>query len=259
MFTNKKFLAALLCTPLFGACVVNGDDEGADSGSTGPTTTASTTASTTDSTTASTTDSTTASTTDSTTVSTESGTTEPMDTSAGTETGQPGGMGCFLACEAPEDCCGGDAMCEMGIGTYPYSYTCEADGTCGYTGCADAEECTLGGILMNQVCVQTEGIGFCWTACEMDMDCEDAFLMGWTCTGDDGAGGAYCEPPGCTEDADCGKTGTCEADGTCSYPGCMSDDDCPADFGGGVCNTDSGGCECATTDDCAKGFTCAAF
>ncbi len=263
MFTNKKFLAALLCTPLFGACVVNGDDDtGADSGTDPTTTTASTSNSTTaTTTTAGTSDTDPSTTTASTTATTETeSATEPSDTSVGTETDTgAGGMGCFLACEEAVDCCGGEPMCEAGVGTYPYSYTCEADGTCGYSGCADSDECTLGGVLMNQVCVQTEGIGFCWTACEMDQDCEDAFLMGWTCTGDDGAGGAYCEPPGCETDDDCPPNGTCEADGSCSYPGCESDADCPAEGGGGVCNTDSGACECATADDCAEGYTCAGF
>jgi hypothetical protein len=261
MFKNKKILAALLCTPLFGACVVNGDDEAGDSGSGETTNTTTATTATTEMTAGSSGETSSASTVSATT-SADSGSSGSVSADSGgstTDTGG-GGMACFLSCTEAADCCDpADPMCADGLGTYPYDYTCEADGTCSAGPCTADEQCQFGGALPGYVCGDVDGTPACVPGCTMDSDCEDQFLMGYTCTGDGGAAGMYCVAPPCMADEDCdpGMTGVlhCNA-GACEFA-CATDDDCTMFGGGGTCNTDDGTCGCATTDDCPEGYTCA--
>jgi len=235
MFTNKKIHAALLCTPLFGACVVNGDDTAGDSGGSETSNTTSATAmSATDmsagseSSSAGTSISTSADSGSSTEPGTESGGTTDTDGTTG-----GAGMACFQMCAEAADCVDPN-LCPDGAGDYPCNYTCEADGTCSSPGCTSNDDCSFGGMVEGFVCVDFDGYGLCSQSCEMDMDCTATQGPDATCSGDDGNGGTVCELP--------------------APPPCMTDDDC--DFG--LCDVDSGACgSCGTSDDCPKGFTCA--
>ncbi|MBX7078397.1 MAG: hypothetical protein K1X88_04350 [Nannocystaceae bacterium] len=120
-------------------------------------------------------------------------------------------------------------------------------------GCTTDDECTMGGALPAWVCVDI-GAGFnaCQPGCAADQDCEDQFLMGWTCTG---GGGTYCEPPGCASDDDCAAIPgtTCNVDtGFCEAPPCESDADC----GDLTCDVATGICGCSDDAQCGDGFTC---
>lgn len=246
MFNHKKFLAALLCTPLFTACVIGGDDEDdVGDSSTDPTAnTLTTTAGTDDS-----------SGTLTTTVGTEesgSGTVADSGSSDEGSTGEPtGGNSCFPACTEAADCCNpADPTCADNLGTYPNNFTCEG-GVCANLGCTDDAECEA--VIPGTVCSQIEGFGgVCETPCETEAECT---VPGFDACLDDGEGGLTCQPGPCTDSADCGVEGAiCEADGTCTYPGCEDDADC---FTSGVCDVATGSCGCADDTECMEGFVCA--
>ena len=163
----------------------------------------------------------------------------------------PGGNYCILTCTEDVDCCNGDAMCEQQLGSYPYSWSCNA-GLCAFAGCSTDDECTFGGILPTWICLDFGDFSACEPGCSSDADCSDQFLDGWVCTGD----GGYCEPPTCMSDDDCTQGLACNlATGICGG-GCTSDADC-GDFG--YCELETGACVCMADDDCGPGYACAAL
>lgn len=90
---------------------------------------------------------------------------------------------------------------------------------------------TVGGA---NTCVSVPG-------CADDQACEDAFLAGFTCTGSDDNGQAYCEPPAfsCTPGDPCdGGYGTCNDAGDSCV--CMGDEECTAE--GTACNMNWSAC-----------------
>lgn len=240
MLTHKKFIAAFaLLSPLFGACVVtDGDDDGASTGGATDSASASASASATDSASASASAS-----------ATDSASATGDSTGPDTDTGGSAGY-CNFTCAEAIDCCAGEPTCEAGIGTYPYAWTCDG-GFCAFGGCTSDDECTMGGALPAWICADIGGGTMaCQPGCAADMDCEDQFLMGWTCTGGDGS---YCQPPGCTADADCGAGFTCDTEtGACLVPPCTADADC----GDLVCDTATGLCGCTDDAQCGEGSSC---
>jgi hypothetical protein len=252
MFNHKKFLAALLCTPLFTACVVSGDDSD-DVGNTETDPSNSTTMSTT----VGTEDDTSAGTTVSTTVSTDdSGSDTGVDSgsSEGTTGDTAGdGMFCLQACTEPVDCCNpADPTCPDNVGTYPNNLTCDG-GVCANLGCTEDADCSISG--PDYVCSDIDGYGLCELPCVEDADCEAGLPgFGYVCL-DDGNGGTTCQPGPCEADEDCGGAPyVCEADGGCAFV-CTSDADCTA---GGTCDVATGACGCTDETECVEGFTCAA-
>jgi hypothetical protein len=241
MFTNKKYLFALaLVAPMFGCPADDTDDT--TTTSVGETS-ASTTGGTSTSTTTATSDTTDGPTT---------GMTSGMDTTTGGTTGGGDGMACFFTCEAAEDCCAfygaAEELCVEGFGEFPYALECDAEGFCvNDPGCTEDQQCV--DALQGDTCVD----GLCYTACTEDADCEDANLIGYTCTG---AGGTVCEFV-CEEDADCNPGGgdllVC-TDGACDFAPCTEDADCEGP--GGVCDVATGECTCTTDRECAEGYGC---
>ena len=153
------------------------------------------------------------------------------DTDAGTDTDATGGGAgfCALGCMEAADCCPAGAMdCP---GDYPQNWECN-DGVCSLGGCSNNDECTFGGALPDFECHEIGGVGACFDPCESDADCE--MVPGTTCSGDSDDGAKYC---------------AMESSG-----GCTSDDECG---GAGVCNAESGACECSGDAECTiDGYVC---
>jgi hypothetical protein len=62
-------------------------------------------------------------------------------------------------------------MCEAGLGDYPYNWECNG-GMCDSDGCTDDDQCTFGGSLPDNECVQSDlGFGYCTNPCDDDDDC----------------------------------------------------------------------------------------
>jgi len=243
MFTQKKFLAALLLAPLFAACTVeDGDDDGAGT-DTDPTATATVTdtdptatmtdptATMTDPTATVTDTDPTATVTDTDPTATVTDTDPTADTTDTDPTGDTtdsggGGLFCQLTCVEDADCCQPDTE-EMCPGDYPYNVSCSEAGVCEYGGCTSDDDCA---IIAGTVCRELSGFPACVPLCEVDDDCLVDF--GETCTGMTDDGEAYCT----------------------AFAPCESDKDCG---GFGLCDVESGACgSCAVTEDCTKGYEC---
>jgi len=225
--TFRTLLSAGLCASLLTFAGCAGDDTGdTDSSTTTPTATTPTTTPTS---------------TDATTTMT-SGETDPTEGtgSTGSTTEDPtedptegGGGFCALGCSEAADCCA-DGVPDCPSDAYPNNWSCNA-GFCEFGGCSTDDECTMGGILEGWECHELGGVGGCVNPCADDDACE-AMVPGWTCSFEYDDGTKGCAPPPvdpepCTEDADCG--------------------------GFGVCNADSGACECSGDAECStEGYNC---
>jgi hypothetical protein len=139
-------------------------------------------------------------------------------------------MFCQAMCTAPEDCCApGDPNC----GNPPYSnYEC-TDGFCQIIGCLEDGDCTT---IAGTTCHQANGYGQCVPICTVETEAEDCLTdQDETCTGMTDDGLLYCttlpaeQPP-------------CEDDKACA--------------GFGLCNLETGFCECADETECPKGYGC---
>lgn len=166
--------------------------------------------------------------TDSTGTDTDSSTGTSMGETS-TSTGGGGGGVCQLGCAEAVDCCPMGAMdCP---GDYPNDWSC-TDGVCEFGGCTADEQCTVGGALPDWKCLKGEVADFCGLPCEDDAPCE-AFTL--TCVGAAADGTKFCStdaPAGCTKDEECGGFGVCNVDtGACE---CSDDGECTAD-GNYVC------------------------
>jgi hypothetical protein len=254
MFT-KKFVTALLLTPLFVGCVVEGDgdtDADTDPGTSSVSATGDTGVSSVSAT--GDTGVSSVSATGDTGVSSVSATGETgLDETAGATTGGGGdGMFCLPTCEEAIDCCAPGTKA-IGCPTdYPVHYEC-VEGICEYQGCAADGDCAA---VAGTTCHDVNEFGTCVPVCTVETEDVDCLVdMGETCTGMTDDGELYCivEPVDCT-DKTCGDfacnpdTGTCECDG---------DDDC-ADLGG-TCNLETGACNCTDDASCGEGFSCVAF
>ncbi len=232
MFT-KKIFTALLLAPLFTGCVVSDgdDDDGAETGDTDPTAATMTDPSATMTDPSATmTDPTAESSGTDPSVGTESGSESGSETAdTGDTTGGGGGMFCAPACEVPEDCCAEGVPC----GDPPYSnFECN-EGLCELIGCIEDGDCT---IIAGTTCHQVNEFGQCVPLCTVETEAKDCLTdQGETCTGMTDDGDLYCivEPD--------------------PVPPCEDDKAC---FGFGVCNLDSGVCECADETQCPDGYAC---
>jgi hypothetical protein len=230
----KRICFAIALLP-FAACVVNPDDDDADTGA--DTENVSNTSPSTSSPSTSTTDDT----------QTGTGTTDPMTTGETDDptTGGPGGLGfCVTNCETFEDCCEAAGVpMEMCMGDGLGGYACD-ENRCFGLGCADNMEC-------EDLLGPTYGCsdsGTCIVPCETLDDCEMA------------APGVYdtCDPDfGCTvevEPFDCNEMGctapyVCDTDsGFCVE--CLEDADCEGGDYGPYCDTEINACACMSTEDC---------
>jgi hypothetical protein len=233
MFT-KKIFTTLLLTPLFVGCVVDtgDDDDGAETGDTDPTATMTDPSATMTDPSATMTDPSATMTDPS--VGTESGSesgSETADTGATTDgTGGGDAMFCAPTCAAPEDCC---AMGDPNCGMPPFSnYECN-EGFCDLIGCLEDGDCT---IIAGTTCHQVGGFGACVPLCTVETEAEDCLTdQGETCTGMTDDAMLYCvveaEPPA-----------PCEDDKVCG--------------GFGVCNLETGFCECTDGAQCPEGYDC---
>lgn len=252
MFT-KKFTFALLLTPLFVGCVVEGDgDTDAD---TDPTSVGPSSVGTDDSTGASSiTADTGVSATEDTGPATGDETAGTGAETAGTETGGGGGMFCQQTCTEAVDCCAPGTKA-IGCPTdYPVHWEC-TDGLCEYQGCAGDKDCATAA---GTTCHDVAGFPSCVPLCTVETEDTDCLVdMGETCTGMTDDGDLYClfqaEPcmAGGCGDLVCNETtGFCECDG---------DDDCAGDGQGGTCDLETGACTCLDAAGCGEGFDCVAF
>jgi hypothetical protein len=161
---------------------------------------------------------------------------------SGSETGAAEVCPPLPTCSDAVDCCGGVAVCEASIGTYPFNYEC-VDGVCHYPGCANDDQCNdnLG---PGWICAQHDGYGGCELPCVTDATCEDSFLTDFVCL-DNGAGRLTCQIPPCANDSDCFPGAACDVpSGYCVPARCTSDSDC-GDFD---CAYSIGFCDWCTYD-----------
>jgi hypothetical protein len=120
---------------------------------------------------------------------------------------------------------------------YPENFEC-VEGGCLSPGCASDADCAVLGIPGLQ-CMHLVGVhpsvleAFCLPPCETDRDCSPLEA----CTGMTEEGVLVCWPK---------SNGPCECDAFCAV-------------GGGVCNLDTGFCECTSDDDCAEDFACVPY
>lgn len=96
-----------------------------------------------------------------------------------------------------------------------------------YGGCVTDEQCA--DVFADEafICVKTETHIGCYPGCETDDDCETQFFSGWVCASVSVDGRPYCvPPPGCDPDP-CSGYGVCDPEtGLCQ---CFDDADCSAD------------------------------
>lgn len=233
MFT-KKIFTALLLAPLFTGCVVTDgdDDDGAETGDTDPTAATMTDPSVTMTDPSVTmTDPTAESSGTDPSVGTESGSESGSETAdTGETTGGGGGMFCQATCTEAVDCCPkGVPDCP---GEPPFSnWECNA-GLCELGGCETDDHCM---IIAGTTCHQVGGFGACVPVCTVETEAEDCLTdQGETCSGMTDDGMLYC---------------------VVDVPPCDGDDDCG---GFGVCNLETGACECADMGQCPEGYDCVA-